>query len=385
MFSNNKAGLFSLPARYVMVAASRSGSTSALMRLSSPMASTLASHSSRSLALRLRAGTVTDSFAASRFSAVPTLTLMSMAKILPCRRCCPPPWPTLLIIGAGAKRRVLAAGSRRRCLQRRHRGHRPQPRAEAAAPFGQIAKAAGPRKFQRCGKNEVRHARRRLQQCLPHLGFKHIRQPSGTGCLMRKQGWRSLVLRSAHFTYPNRNAVAEAARRRLEPAIRPVRIIRRSMEAGLAVEAVEIRANDLAVLKANSGIINEVGHPAGRINLIIGTVDGARLGLDDFDAFTQPLFDNQNARQPRIGRTRCDVKLHRFWAPTVPPLYDGATLLIIAADEKRRNRARAGRVDPAPWPAMRIYAIAPSSSPAPRRASAARWRTASPAPAPGWR
>src|SRR5579871_102387 len=366
-----------------MVAASRSGSTSALMRLSSPTASTLASHSSRSLALRLRAGTVTVSFAASRFSAVPTLTLMSMAKILPCRRCCPPPSPTLLIIGAGAKRRVLAAGWWRRFLQRGHRRDRPQPSGEAGAPFGQIAKAAGPRKFQRCGKNEVRHARRRLQQCLPHLGFKHIRQPSGTGGLMRKQGRRPFVLRSAHFTYPNRNAVAEAACHRLEPAVRPVRII--AVKAGLAVEAVEIGADDLTVLKADPGIIDEVGHPAGRIDSIIGTVDGARLGLDDFDAFTQPLFDNQNARQPRIGRTRCDVKLHRFWAPTGPPLCDGATLLIIAAGEKRRNLARAGRVDPAPWPAIRIYTIAPSSSPAPRRASAAPPRTASPAPAPGWR
>src|SRR4029077_17619427 len=54
MFSNSSAGDFSLPTRYVMVAASRSGSTCAVMRLSSPICSTLSSQASRSLAFGAR-------------------------------------------------------------------------------------------------------------------------------------------------------------------------------------------------------------------------------------------------------------------------------------------------------------------------------------------
>jgi hypothetical protein len=81
MFSNRSAGDLLLPTRYVMVAASRSGSTSAVMRLSSPRASTFSSQASRSLALTARGdGAVV---LATGLTASPSLfglivTLMSM-------------------------------------------------------------------------------------------------------------------------------------------------------------------------------------------------------------------------------------------------------------------------------------------------------------------
>src|SRR5262249_55888121 len=78
MFSNKSAGLFSWPTRYVMVAASRLGSTSAVMRLSSPIASTFCSQTSRSLELDGRA-TVLDGGSCSR--AFGMLTLMSMVDL----------------------------------------------------------------------------------------------------------------------------------------------------------------------------------------------------------------------------------------------------------------------------------------------------------------
>src|SRR5262249_43639540 len=65
--------------RYVIVAASRSGSTSAVMRLSSPSASTFSSQASRSLALAPRAIFLASVFArCGSPSAAPTLTLMSI-------------------------------------------------------------------------------------------------------------------------------------------------------------------------------------------------------------------------------------------------------------------------------------------------------------------
>src|SRR5262245_22330860 len=79
MFSNRSAGDFSPPTRYVIVAASRSGSTSAVMRLSSPSASTFSSQASRSLALAPRAIVLASGFArCGSPSAAPTLTLMSI-------------------------------------------------------------------------------------------------------------------------------------------------------------------------------------------------------------------------------------------------------------------------------------------------------------------
>src|ERR1700720_3784105 len=69
-----------------MVAASRSGSTSAVMRLSSPIASTLASHSSMSLELGLaRVWPGSSSSDGAGFSDA-TDTLMSMDDFLPAER-----------------------------------------------------------------------------------------------------------------------------------------------------------------------------------------------------------------------------------------------------------------------------------------------------------
>src|SRR5947209_6934256 len=61
-----------------MVAASRSGSTSAVMRLSSPSAATFSSQASRSLELGARALRESSALSATRVDAGCTLTFMSM-------------------------------------------------------------------------------------------------------------------------------------------------------------------------------------------------------------------------------------------------------------------------------------------------------------------
>src|SRR5262249_34519137 len=77
MFSNSSAGLFSLPTRYVMVAASRSGSTCAVMRLSSPICSTLSSQASRSLEFGARSRPSAGAAVVAPPSGL-TVTFMSM-------------------------------------------------------------------------------------------------------------------------------------------------------------------------------------------------------------------------------------------------------------------------------------------------------------------
>jgi hypothetical protein len=56
------------------------------------------------------------------------------------------------------------------------------------------------------------------------------------------------------------------------------------MESRLAIETVEIGADELAVLHADARVVNEIGHTARRIDLIVGAAWRARLRLDDFDA-----------------------------------------------------------------------------------------------------
>jgi hypothetical protein len=82
------------------------------------------------------------------------------------------------------------------------------------------------------------------------------------GQLMGKDIGRTLAHGPTNFARPDRDAVAHAARHELEPKVIPIRFTQRVMEARLTIEAVEIGANELAVLHANAGVIDEVWHAA---------------------------------------------------------------------------------------------------------------------------
>jgi hypothetical protein len=88
------------------------------------------------------------------------------------------------------------------------------------------------------------------------------------------------------------------------------------MKARLAVEAVQVGADELAVLRAHAGIVDEVRYAPRRVDPIVGAVGCARLGLDDFDPVLKALLDDQDACQPRVWRRERDVELHDF--PLVP-------------------------------------------------------------------
>jgi hypothetical protein len=56
------------------------------------------------------------------------------------------------------------------------------------------------------------------------------------------------------------------------------------VEARLTIEAVEIGADELAVLYAKTSIVDEIGHAARGVDLIVRAVQGARFRLDNLDA-----------------------------------------------------------------------------------------------------
>src|SRR5262249_55200786 len=68
---------------------------------------------------------------------------------------------------------------------------------------------------------------------------------------------------------------------------------------------------ELAVLHADADVVDEIGHAAGGVDLIVGAAGGAGLGRDDLDAILELLLDHHDARQACIGGRQCDVKLHR--------------------------------------------------------------------------
>src|SRR5690348_7226228 len=127
---------------------------------------------------------------------------------------------------------------------------------------------------------------------------------------MGECGWRALVLGPSYLPAPHRDAVAHATRCELEPKISPIGCVRCAVESRLAIKAVEIGTDELAVFDANAGVIHEVGYPAGGIDLIIRTAGGACLNPDDLDAVVERLLDDDDAREPSVGRAVCDIQFH---------------------------------------------------------------------------
>jgi hypothetical protein len=73
------------------------------------------------------------------------------------------------------------------------------------------------------------------------------------------------------------------------------------VKARPAVEAVEKGADELAVFHADTGIIDQIGHAAGGIDLIVGTAGRACFRLDDLDAILECLLDDDDARRRAYG------------------------------------------------------------------------------------
>ncbi len=137
--------------------------------------------------------------------------------------------------------------------------------------------------------------------------LKMIGHAMTAGNLVREDGGRALVLGALHFAHPYCDTVAHTARRGLKPAVRPIGCMERVMELRLPVETVEVGADELAVLHTHAHVVDQVGHAPGGVDLIVGTTRSARFRLEYFDVVRQALFQDEDARQPRIWGSVCDV------------------------------------------------------------------------------
>src|SRR5262249_28328794 len=100
---------------------------------------------------------------------------------------------------------------------------------------------------------------------------------------------------STHFAHPYADPFAHVARRKLKPLVSPIRLPSGVVETRLTIEAVKIRADELAVFHANARIIDKVRHAPRWIDLIVRTVGGARRRPDDLGAVLERLFQHENA------------------------------------------------------------------------------------------
>src|SRR5262245_37755034 len=93
---------------------------------------------------------------------------------------------------------------------------------------------------------------------------------SGCACRLRHYGktvapirrWPTFVLGSTHLTHPYGRCLRTCCARCLQSAVVPIGLTQWAMEPGLAIKAVEIGTDELALLHANAGVVVEIGHAA---------------------------------------------------------------------------------------------------------------------------
>jgi hypothetical protein len=135
----------------------------------------------------------------------------------------------------------------------------------------------------------VCHAGRPPHQRIGYAVLKNVRHALRAGYLMSKDRGRTFTFGATHFAPPYADSFTQTARRVFEPQVIPVGCTERIVESRLTVEAIEIGADELAVLHANAGIVNQKGHAARGIDLIVGTARGTRFRLDNLNAVLKCL------------------------------------------------------------------------------------------------
>ena len=118
-------------------------------------------------------------------------------------------------------------------------------------------------------EDQVCHTARPPHQRIGYTVLKNVCHAVCAGHLMSKDGGRTLAFGATHFAPPHAYSFTQTARRVFETQVIPVGCTERVVEPRLIIKAIEIGADELAVLHANAGIVNQKGHAASGIDLIV--------------------------------------------------------------------------------------------------------------------
>jgi hypothetical protein len=89
----------------------------------------------------------------------------------------------------------------------------------------------------------------------------------------------------------------------------PSLLAARQIERRLAVQVIEVRANQRGLLHPDAVVAHEIGDAAGWIDAVVGTVGRPCLRDDRLHPAFQSLLENHDPRHARVGRTGGDVEL----------------------------------------------------------------------------
>src|SRR5512147_960987 len=163
---------------------------------------------------------------------------------------------------------------------RRERG----PRGNAVEPFGQLRVPGAPAKtriarFEAKGacERDLDHIERPAHERVLDFALPGVRHASGAIRLVLNDPRRALVRGPQYLAAPDGKAVQHASRQCFEAACLPRSITARRIERRLAIQMVEVGANESGFLHADAVVTHQIGDAAGRIDAVVGTVRSACL------------------------------------------------------------------------------------------------------------
>src|SRR6266576_1606057 len=143
------------------------------------------------------------------------------------------------------------------------------------------------------------------------LGLPEISHSFTAVCFVLEDCGRLLILRPHNFTAPNREAIQHASRQGFETARLPRLVTGWQIENRIAVEVIEVGADDCRIFKSYAVVADEIGDATRWIDTVVRTVRATCLCADDFDSARQSLLDNYDSCNARVGRAWGDVELHK--------------------------------------------------------------------------
>src|SRR3954470_1453978 len=202
------------------------------------------------------------------------------------------------------------------------------PGRDRSEPFAQFRMPAAPEKTRiarfhakAAAQRNVNHVESAAHQRMIDFALPHIHHPPGAIRFVLNDARRSLVLGPRQLAAPDGKAIHHAPRQRFEASPIPELITAGQIERRLAVEMIQVCANNRRFLQPRAVLTHQIRNPTGWVDFVVRTIGDARLGRNYLHPLFQALLQNDDSRHARVWGSGRDVELHH--AREDPPSQPG--------------------------------------------------------------
>src|SRR5712691_6563045 len=194
--------------------------------------------------------------------------------------------------------------------ERGTRGDASEPIAQLWVPRPPVQIGVAGLEHESAGERDLRQIEFASHHRMLDLRLPEVGHASATVRFVPDDRRRALMLRSRDFAPPNRDPVQHTCRQGAETARLPYKVSPRQIKGWMAIKVIEIGTDDGGFLQSDAVVTDQIGDSARWIDAVVRAMREARLSGDDLHPALQPLLQDHNPRDTRIGRARGDVEFH---------------------------------------------------------------------------